>query len=297
MAVRPPLLLTGGTGLIGCYLRERSFDDYRTRVVVHRHHPGPLRRGDRVIRQDLTAAGGPERVVEASDPEVVVHCAAMAALGACESDPDRARHMNVEVTRQLARAASERGAYFVLFSTDQVFDGESAPYTEADPTAPVSEYGRTKEAAEQVAQENCPDALILRCALVLGRAPPGAGGALDMLRPGSAPTEVSLFEDEWRTPITAPCIARCMEGILRDRPSGLLHLAGPDRLDRLTLGRRVVEAFGFDGVTLVPGSRKAMAYPRPADVSLDTTRLQATSLPQPRPLAEALRELAAAESR
>ena len=58
--------------------------------------------------------------------------------------------MNVDGSRNLARAAAEVGARLVHVSTDLVFDGAlGRPYTEDDEPRPIMEYGRQKLAAEE----------------------------------------------------------------------------------------------------------------------------------------------------
>ena len=55
----------------------------------------------------------------------------------------------------LAEEARRRGAAFVHFSTDYVFDGEKiAPYAEAEPPGPLGVYGKTKLAGERVVQDD-----------------------------------------------------------------------------------------------------------------------------------------------
>lgn len=291
LSARPPLLLTGTAGLVGRLLHRSACASFRTFGALHHRSIGPLRRGDQRVPCDLERPGEGHRLVERCQPEVIVHAAALAALDACEAQPDRARRLNVEATRELAQAAAATGAYLVFLSTDQVFDGEGAPYREEHRAQPLQEYGRSKLEAEGLVQSICPDALVLRLSLVLGPAGAEGGGAVRMLRPGPTPRRVLLYQDEWRTPLAAPCLGRLMEGVLRLRPSGLLHAGGPDRVDRLELGRRILQAFGWSGVELVGGSRLSSAVPRPRDVSLDSTLLRERGLPAPLPLARALQEL------
>ena len=82
-------------------------------------------------------------------PDVIVHAAAWTAVDACEGDPERARRVNTEGTRNIVDAARAVDARVVYFSTDYVFDGEKPdPYVETDTPNPKSEYGRSKLGGE-----------------------------------------------------------------------------------------------------------------------------------------------------
>src|SRR5207237_2445386 len=59
--------------------------------------------------------------------------------------------LNASFPTQLAGICQERGKHLVHVSTDYVFDGQLAerPYTESDPTQPLSWYARTKLLGER----------------------------------------------------------------------------------------------------------------------------------------------------
>lgn len=102
------------------------------------------------------------RIVEESRPEAIIHTAAISDMGACERDPESSWHANVEIPLLLARAA--QGAKLVMFSTDQVYNGNSnpGPYWEDEPISPVNVYSRHKAEMEQRVLELRPDAVMLR---------------------------------------------------------------------------------------------------------------------------------------
>ena len=80
------------------------------------------------------------------DPELVFHAAAWTDVDGAEAEPDAARRVNVEGTRNVVAL----GVPVVYFSTDYVFDGEKrAPYVESDEPRPLSVYGRTKLQGER----------------------------------------------------------------------------------------------------------------------------------------------------
>lgn len=207
-------------------------------------------------------------------PAAIIHAAAVASVAECYRDPARARRVNVDGTATLAELASEAGARFVLVSTDLVFDGESPPYSEGDPPAPLSIYGRSKADAEAAAL-TAPRAAVARVSLLYGQTLNGRPSFFDQqaeaLRAGSP---VTLFADEWRTPLHLATAARALVALAYSDFTGLLHVGGPERLSRLEMGQRLAHFLGADPGVIV-AARRADApapEPRPRDVSLDSSR-------------------------
>ena len=106
-------------------------------------------------RHDVVAFGrdtldvGDDRAVAAAMaralPDVIINCAAYNDVDGAEDHPVDALNANSFAVRALARAASERDATLVHYSTDFVFDGAATrPYTETDPPNPRSTYAASK---------------------------------------------------------------------------------------------------------------------------------------------------------
>src|SRR5659263_778091 len=155
---RVRLLITGGLGLLGKEIAQ-VFEG-----------SAAIRTTDRE-EWDVTDPAACRREVDGFRPDVVIHCAAYTAVDRAESEPERTRLLNVEGTRNVARACRERGALMVTFGTDYVFDGlSSRPYREEDPANPLSVYGTTKWAAEQALREEGGDHLLVRTQWMFGPA-------------------------------------------------------------------------------------------------------------------------------
>lgn len=193
------VLVTGGTGYLG-------------RALVARGCAGVSRATGVDVRDE-------QAVHEAlAGFEAVVHTAYV-------QDGPEAWSTNVDGSRAVARAA--RGLRLVHLSTDVVFDGSKGePYVEADSPDPVTEYGRSKAAAEaEVAREH-PEALIVRTSLIYGGAEPSKHelAALD-----SANT---FYTDEIRSPVQVGELAERLLALVETELAGPLHLGGADAVSR-----------------------------------------------------------------
>ena len=140
------ILITGASGLLGLNTALEAAGDYEVFGQVHSH---PLyTRTFQVIQADLLAPGAAERLLEQTRPDWVIHCAALANVDACETDPSLAAQTNIEVPRKLAQLVARGGARLLHVSTDAVFDGQQGDYTEDDAPNPLGVYAWTKLQAE-----------------------------------------------------------------------------------------------------------------------------------------------------
>jgi dTDP-4-dehydrorhamnose reductase len=264
-------LVTGASGQLGGHILRELAADGTDKEVLALAGRGAVDQSVQVLRVDLRDENALRGTVDNFRPTHVVHAGAMTAVSdACER-PKEAERINIYATRVLADAAQLCAARFVFISTDMVFDGTAAPYRESDQPRPVSQYGRTKAAAELLLA-NRTDVLTVRLPLMYGFACGGRETTFSKqvaaLRRGEP---LKLFVDEWRTPIWVADAARAVIGLARSTISGLIHVAGPERLSRYELIERTAALLGIANPQLESVSRLSIAAtePRPADLSLD----------------------------
>ena len=185
-----------------------------------------------------------------------------------------------------ARRTDRRcGARFVFVSTDLVFDGDRGNYRETDPPNPLTVYGRTKADAEKEVLA-FPGTAVARLSLLYGPCLTGRSSFFDrMVTALRENLPISLFADEWRTPLALPTAAAALASLARSDVTGLRHIGGPERPSRLEMGRQLAEVLGVSGESIVVTGRNDVPAdePRPADTSLDSSRWRGLfpSLPWP----------------
>ena len=231
---------------------------------------------------DLTEEGGLEEFMARQRPRIVWNCAAHSRVADCARSPDLAQQLNVEMPGRLAARCRESGARLVHVSTDLVFGAEEPPaggFVEASPVGPLSVYGRTKVEGERQVLEQCPGAWVVRLPLLYGNSGGRGIGASDaLLEAVDRDALPPLFVDEWRTPLEVSNAAQALVELGDTEGTGLLHVAGPERVSRYELGLAVLESMGLAPDLARDSVREARARdlpdlgPRPSDVSLDASR-------------------------
>lgn len=203
------ILITGGKGMLGRTLR-RHFCDHELLVAD-------------LPEVDIIDGRAMDCAVAAFRPDVVIHCAAMTQVDACEGDTDKAYRINALGSANVARATSRAGARLIAISTDYVFDGAAErPYHEYDTPAPRTVYGASKLAGEEAVRCHCPDHTIVRIAWLYGEE--GPSFLHTMLKLGAqdgAPLKV--VNDQIGNPTSTDAVAGLI-GQLLERPlPGIVH--------------------------------------------------------------------------
>ncbi len=270
-------LVTGASGQLGGHVVAQLVRDARSPDVLALTGRSPCGIENAAKQPiDLADDDAIREAVRAFRPTHVVHLAAVTGVGVSRDDPQHAARVNTHATRTLAEVAADVGARLVFSSTDMVFDGRNAPYLESDPPAPLSTYGRTKADAER-ALVGFDNALVVRLPLMygfaLGGRPNTFAQQIEALRGGQS---LRLFTDEFRTPIWLPDAAAAIVGLARSDLSGLIHVAGPERLSRCAMVERFAELLGIDSPVFERISRLSIdaREARPADLSLDGARFR-----------------------
>jgi dTDP-4-dehydrorhamnose reductase len=159
---RIPILVTGGGGMLGSAVAEIAATSPHFAPHAMPHSALDVRDTAAVMKcADLVAGGW------------IVHCAAMVDVKGCATDPDAARAVIVDGTRNVAALAKAAGARLLFPQSFLVYGGGDGLIEEATPPAPVSLYGALKLEAEATVLETLDDPLVIRMAGFFG------GGALD----------------------------------------------------------------------------------------------------------------------
>ncbi|MDP4198694.1 MAG: NAD(P)-dependent oxidoreductase [Bacteroidota bacterium] len=186
-------------------------------------------------------------------PDVIVNCAAFVKVDEAEIMREAAWRANVSGVEYLSEAARKVDARIVHISSDLVFDGLHAPYTESDAPHPINYYGRTKLASENVLRTSGLEHTIFRTCLLYGAAEQAkANYALSVVLSLEAGKPVFAATDMFSTPTLVDDLALAIVRATERRRLGLYHVAGPEMLPRYEFAQRIAEVFRLDSSLVYP---------------------------------------------
>jgi dTDP-4-dehydrorhamnose reductase len=233
--------------------------------------------------------------IEAAGADAVYFTAAFSYVDGCEDDPARAFAVNRDAPAAAARAAARRHAAFVFYSTEYVFDGAAGPYGEDDPVRPLSVYGRSKLEGERAVLDAHPDALVVRTTVVYGVERQQKNFVYQVLRRLRAGERMPVPADQRSSPTYAEDLAAASRALVDKRQGGVLHVAGPEVMDRHAFAREICRAFALDPRPLEPVTTASLRQKasRPLAAGLRIDRATALGVVMRRP-AEGLTAMRAA---
>ena len=226
-----------------------------------------------VEEMDITDAEACRRVIKASDPDAVIHCAAYTAVDAAEDNVELCRRINGEGTRNVAQACKEADVKLMYISTDYVFDGQGTrPWEPDDERHPLNVYGQTKYEGELAVEELSDKYFIVRIAWVFGVA--GKNFIKTMLRLGKERGAVSVVDDQVGSPTYTYDLARLLVDMIQTDKYGRYHATNEGLCSWYEFAKEIFRQAGMDvPVTPVSSSEFPAKATRPSNSRMSKEKL------------------------
>ena len=267
------ILITGASGLLGL---NTALEAANQHTVFGQVNSNAIQtEAFTVLQTDLLEPGAVKRLLDQTQPEWVIHCAALANLEACEQNPGMARELNTAVPKKLAEECRKGGARLLHISTDAVFDGQVGGYTEADLPNPLSTYAQTKYEAELAVAAGNPAAIIARVNL-FGWSLKGRRSLAEFFYNHlSAGNPVMGFTDVYFCPLLVNDIAHIFFKMLDRGMRGLYHVLSSDTMTKYDFGVAIAEKFGLNSGLIAPKSvfESDLKAPRSPNLTLKVDKL------------------------
>ena len=246
------LLITGASGLLGINLAMEAMSEHEV-IGVDR---GKLKSAPfQVFKTNFYNSRAFEPMLDLTQPDWVINCAALANLEECEKHPDQAKILNTDLPQELATACAERNIKFIHLSTDAVFDGaKEGAYIEDDAPNPQGVYSQTKLNSEHAVQEANPGAIVARVNF-FGWSLSGYRSLGEFFVNNlSEGKNVNGFTDVIFCPMWVNHLAQTLIAMLEKDLHGLYHVVGAQPMNKYQFGIEVARKFGLRESLISPQS-------------------------------------------
>ncbi|MBI4574960.1 MAG: dTDP-4-dehydrorhamnose reductase [Planctomycetes bacterium] len=239
---------------------------------------------------DVTRLEDCLRIVASARPDVVFHLAAFTDVDGAESREEEAFRTNALGARNVAVAAREACAGVLYVSTDYVFDGTGeGPYPESAEKRPVSAYGRTKDAGEELTRAHNPLYWVVRTSWLYGHG--GRNFVETVLRLARERGRLTVVDDQHGAPTYTRDLAPALVEVVSRAHAGTYHATNGGLTTWYAFALRVLDLAGVK-VPVEPMRSGDLDRParRPANSALSDRALRRAGIPPLRSWEEALED-------
>jgi dTDP-4-dehydrorhamnose reductase len=239
---------------------------------------------------DVTDRHFTEHCIHVENPDVVFHCAAFTDVDGAESEPNRSFTVNADGVKNVAKACKAVGARMVYFSTDYIFDGaKRAPYSPNDEPGPLSAYGESKLAGENIAAGSGVDLLLVRTSWLYGAV--GENFVRTVIQRAQEGRMLRLVDDQTGSPTWAEHVAELTLDLVNHCASGTYHVTNSGEATWYDLGREVLSICGlYCEIKPISTEDWGASAPRPRYSVLDSNKVEAFLGRKMTPWREALKK-------
>lgn len=261
-AMMEKILITGSNGLLGqklidCILANNSYQLIATSKGKNRH---PAQQGYVYAEMDITNESQINAVISQYNPNIIIHTAALTNVDTCHIQQVLCWQMNVTAVSYLIKVCETNSIRLIHLSTDFIFDGQNGPYTEDAQPNPLSYYGQSKWAAEQLIMQANIKWAILRTILVYGVVKDLSRSnivlwAKNALQKGET---INVINDQYRTPTLAEDLADICLLAAQNEAQGVYNASGKDMMSILELVLAVADFYDLDKTLINPISSASL---------------------------------------
>jgi len=277
------ILITGGSGALGSEL-NKSLSLNNQILSIYNSNIGNCDIFNS-IQTDITDLKKLNTIFEEFRPDIVIHTAAISnPVIADKLSSKKVYATNVTAVKNIAELCDKHNSKLIYTSTDLVHAGYRGTMLDEDSKlVPISLYAETKLMGEIKIRETFNNYLILRMSLMFGIGKFYKKNHFNkMYQNLITGKSVSLFTDQYRTPISFREAARIISQLLQiDVNKSIINLGGKEKVSRFEKDVMLCEEADLNKSLLIPVTMKDVnaAY-QVKDVSMNTEKLRSFGIEQ-----------------
>jgi len=273
------VLITGGTGLLGKALIE-TIDNTNYEIIAT--YLGNYNMEDttriKYKKLDVRDIDGYSSLFREFKPEVVVHTAGIGSPDYAERNKEETWEVNVGGTQNILNNCEQYDSKFIYISSNGIYDGNKAPYSENDKAEPINYYGKIKVEGERITQESRVINAIIRPILMYGwnysfERPNIVTLSLSKLQKGD---KVFVYDDVYANPLFVQSCAEAIWMVIEEGKYDTFNIGGKDGLSVYEFIKKAAKIFELDANLIIPVQQGFLneLTKRPKDTSYNTEKMQ-----------------------
>ncbi|OGC22596.1 hypothetical protein A3J90_06955 [candidate division WOR-1 bacterium RIFOXYC2_FULL_37_10] len=289
------VLITGGTGLLGKALIEKNDDGDEIMATYTGNYVAESHGQVKYLMLDIRDKSGYESLFNDFRPNVVIHTASIGSPDFAHNNRGITLEVNVNGVKNILSLCERYNSTLIHISSNGIYDGENAPYSEDDHAEPKNYYGQTKLQGEEVVKKTEIPFAIVRPILMYGwnhsfERQNIVTIALSKLIKNE---KVFVYDDVYSNPLFSGSCANAIWKMINSNQYGIFNLAGRERVSIYELVVAVAEIFNLNKELVIPVKQGYFneLVPRPKDTSYNTAKMEKILKIKPLTLFEGLEKM------
>lgn len=184
-----------------------------------------------------------------SQNDIVINSLAMTNTGLCEDEIEQAYKINTFFVHDIAKRCATKKIFLFQISTDYVFDGlQNDEYQESDLPKPLSLYGASKLAGEEMSLAYNPQTFVFRVSSLYGINSKNGNFIETMVKKAKAKDSISVVADQFMSPTHTLDVAKTILHFISNevKEYGIYHVTGEGRCSWYEFTQEIFRVFNIN---------------------------------------------------
>ena len=229
-------ILIIGAGFLGTSLKKSLSKEHEVAIATLNPKEKDLLKLDATNQKDV------EEIFERVKPEVVIHTVSLTSSIACEKNPELAKNLIFETTKNVAMACQKFNSKMLFISSSYLFDGKNGQYSEEEKTNSTLVYSKNKIMAEKEVLK-ISKSVIIRVDIMYGYN--GKNEKNSFLDSILKESEIFIGNpNQIRSPVLLEDVGQSILKLIEKDSAGIFNIVGDEKLKHLDLFKELSEGLG-----------------------------------------------------
>jgi len=245
------ILVIGGSGPIGYNISKYfSHKDYEVHSTYYKNKII----GKKYYQLDITNNEKTVELIKKINPEILIHCAALAGVDLAEKNHQLADTVTVEGTKNVIEGCKIIKSKCIYVSTSFVYNNKNNMGFENDKAVPNTYYGKTKLRSEEEVISSDLEHLILRTdqPYYWTEKWQKENSVMRVLKNLRNETKLNEVIDWFNVPTFIPDFVKAIDILIQKNKNGIFNVVGNNFVNRYEWSCKVAEIFGLDKNLITP---------------------------------------------